>query len=176
MVTCFIRNALAVSPLAAGIGAIDRIRPLGGKGFPTALTDTILPFFQPPLFQIFLISTVPAQMVIAIFLAGDLGVEDPTTAFADDFPYSRVRLHPGDFFLIPLLQRFLIFVFPITVPHRFSLLYIGQGRPKIFDLPCPVFIRFLLLAPSPASADTAFYCALSSGKPHSSISHRFWLW
>lgn len=87
LVTCSIRNALAVSPLAAGIGAVDRIRPLGGEGFSAALAYPILPLFQPPLFQIFLIAPVPAQVIIAIFLAGDLCVEDPTTAFADDFPH-----------------------------------------------------------------------------------------
>ena len=118
--TCLIRNALAIRPLAAGIGAVDRIRPLGGEGFSAALAYPILPLFQPPLFQIFLITPVPAQ-VIAIFLAGNLRIKHTPTALADDFPYSRVWLHPGDFFLIPLLQRFLIFVFPITVPHGGSL-------------------------------------------------------
>jgi len=59
-----------------------------------------LPFFQPPLLQIFLVSTVPAQMVIAIFLGTDLRVEDPTTALADDFPHSRVWPYPGELFFI----------------------------------------------------------------------------
>ena len=107
--------------MAAGIGAVDRIRPLGGEGFSAALAYPILPLFQPPLFQIFLITPVPAQVIIAIFLAGNLRIKHTPTALADDFPYSRVWLHPGDFFLIPLLQRFLIFVFPITVPHGGSL-------------------------------------------------------
>ena len=115
--TCLIRNALAIRPLAAGIGAVDRIRPFGGEGFSTAFANPILSFFQPPLLQIFLVSTVPAQMVIAIFLGTDLRVEDPTTALADDFPHSRVRPYPGELFFIPLLQRFLIFIFPIAVPH-----------------------------------------------------------
>ena len=104
-------------PLAAGIGAVDRIRPFGGEGFSTAFANPILSFFQPPLLQIFLVSTVPAQMVIAIFLGADLRVEDSTTALADDFPHSRVRPYPGELFFIPLLQRFLIFIFPIAVPH-----------------------------------------------------------
>ena len=117
LTTCFIRNALAVSPLAAGIGAVDRIRPFGGEGFSTAFANPILSFFQPPLLQIFLVSTVHAQMVIAIFLGADLRVEDPATALADDFPHSRVRPYPGELFFIPLLQRFLIFIFPIAVPH-----------------------------------------------------------
>ena len=64
--TCFIHNALAVSPLAAGVAAVDRIRPLGGKGFSADLADPILPFFQPPLFQIFLITPVAAQVVILL--------------------------------------------------------------------------------------------------------------
>ncbi len=117
MTTHLIRNALAIRPLAAGIGAVDRIRPFGGEGFSTAFANPILSFFQPPLLQIFLVSTVPAQMVIAIFLGADLRVEDPATALADDFPHSRVRPYTSDFFFIPLLQRFLIFIFPIAVPH-----------------------------------------------------------
>ena len=117
LTTCFIRNTLAIRPLAAGIGAVDRIRPFGGEGFSTAFANPILSFFQPPLLQIFLVSTVPAQMVIAIFLGADLRVEDSTKALADDFPHSRVRPYPGELFFIPLLQRFLIFVFPIAVPH-----------------------------------------------------------
>ena len=60
LTTCFIRNTLAIRSLAAGIAAVDRIRPLGGKDFSTALADPILPFFQSPLFQIFLITPVPA--------------------------------------------------------------------------------------------------------------------
>ena len=120
LTTCFIRNALAVSPLAAGVAAVDRIRPLGSKGFSTALANPILSFFQSPLFQIFLITPVPAQMVIAIFLGADLRVEDPPAPFANDPPHSQVRFRTGDFFLIPLSQRFLIFIFPITVPHCLS--------------------------------------------------------
>ena len=112
-----IRNALAICPLAAGIAAVDRIRPLGGEGFSASFADPVLPFFQSPPLQILLIATVPAQMVIAIFLGADLRVEDSTTALADDFPHSRVRPYPGELFFIPLLQRFLIFIFPIPVPH-----------------------------------------------------------
>ena len=114
--TCFIRNALAVSPLAAGVAAVDRIRPLGGKGFSAALANPILPFFQPPLFQIFLITPVAAQVVIAIFLGTDLRVEDPSAPFTNDPPHGQVRFRTGDFFFIPLFQRFLILIFPITVP------------------------------------------------------------
>lgn len=102
MVTCLIRNTLAISPLAVGIGAVDRIRPLRREDLSAALANPILLLFQPPLFQIFPITPVPAQVIIAIFLAGDLGVEDPTAAFADDLSHRRVRLHPGYFFLIPL--------------------------------------------------------------------------
>ena len=172
MTTHLIRNALAIRPLAAGIGAVDRIRPFGGEGFSTAFANPILSFFQPPLLQIFLVSTVPAQMVIAIFLGADLRVEDSTTALADDFPHSRVRPYPGELFFIPLLQRFLIFIFPIAVPHGIFPSFHRSRRAK-YTLPAhSVFIRLLL----PASADTAFCCALSSGKPHSSISHRFWWW
>ena len=117
LTTCFIRNALAVSPLAAGIGAVDRIRPLGGKGFSASFADPVLPFFQSPPLQIFLITSIPAQMIIAIFLTDDSGVEHTATAFADDLPHSRVRPYPGEFFFIPLFQHFLIFIFPIAVPH-----------------------------------------------------------
>ena len=176
MDTCLIRNALAIRPLAAGVAAVDCIRPLGGEDFSAAFADSILPFFQSPLFQIFLITPVPAQTIIAIFLAFDQRVEIPSATLADDFPYNGIWSYTSDFFFIPLSQRFLIFVFPITVPHGVFLSSIGQGRPKRFDPPRPVFIRFLLPASRPASADTAFCCALSSGKPHSSISHRFWWW
>ena len=115
--TCLICNALAVSPLTAGIGAVDRIRPLGGEGFSVSFADPILPFFQSPLFQIFLISPFPPQAIIAIFLGFNQCVEIPSTALTDDFPYNGIWSYTSDFFFIPLLQRFLIFVFPIAVPH-----------------------------------------------------------
>ena len=130
LVTCLIRNALAVSPLAAGIGAVDRIRPLGGEGFSAALAYPILPLFQPPLFQIFLITPVPAQVIIAIFLGFNQRVEIPSTALTDDFPHSRVRPYPGELFFIPLFQRFLIFIFPVTVPHGICPSFHGRGQAK----------------------------------------------
>ena len=130
MTTYLIRNALAIRPLAAGIAAVDRIRPLGGEGFSATFANPILPFFQPPLFQILLITPVPAQMVIAIFLAGNPGVEHTATALANDFPNCRVRIPTGDFFLIPLLQRFLIFIFPVTVPHGIFPSFHETGRAK----------------------------------------------
>ena len=128
--TCLIRNALAVSPLATGVAAVDRIRPLGSKGFSAALADSILPFFQSPLFQIFLITPVSAQIVIAIFLGADLRVKNPPAPFANDSPHSQVRFRTRDFFFIPLFQRFLIFIFPITVPHGVfpSFHRIGQAK------------------------------------------------
>ena len=85
MDTCLIRNALAIRPLAAGVAAVDCIRPLGGEDFSAAFADSILPFFQSPLFQIFLITPVPAQTIIAIFLAFDQRVEIPSaTVSAND--------------------------------------------------------------------------------------------
>ena len=108
MTTYLIRNALAVSPLAAGIAAVDRIRPLGGKGFSASFADPILAFFQSPLLQIFLITSIPAQMIIAIFLTDDSGVEHTATAFADDLPHSQVRPYPGEFFFIPLSHRLVV--------------------------------------------------------------------
>ena len=128
--TCLICNALAVSPLTTGIGAVDRIRPLGGEGFSASFADPVLSFFQPPLFQIFLIAPIPAQMVIAIFLGFNQRVEIPPTALTDDFPYRRVRPYPGEFFLIPLFQRFLIFIFPVTVPHGIIPSFHRTGRIK----------------------------------------------
>ncbi len=145
--TCLIRNTLTIRPLTASVAAVDRIRPLGGEGFSTALAYPILPLFQSPLFQILLITPVPAQVIIAIFLAGNLRIKHTPAALADDFPYSRVRLYPGDFFLTPLFQRFLIFVLPITVPHRFSPLSIEQDGPKVFDPSHPVLYGFRFLFP-----------------------------
>ena len=130
MTTYLIRNALAIRPLAAGIAAVDRIRPLGGEGFSAAFADPILAFFQPPLLQILLIAPVPAQMIIAIFLSADLRVEHTPTALADDFSHSRVRPYPGELFFIPLLQRFLIFIFPIAVPHGIFPSFHRSGRAK----------------------------------------------
>ena len=78
--TCLICNALAVSPLTAGIGAVDRIRPLGGEDFSAAFADSILPFFQSPLFQIFLITPVPAQTIIAIFSTALTAAQNSHTA------------------------------------------------------------------------------------------------
>ena len=130
LITCFIRNALAVSPLAAGIGAVDRIRPLGGEGFSASFADPVLSFFQPPLLQIFLVSTVPAQMVIAVFLGFNQCVEIPSTALTDDFPYNGIWSYTSDFFFIPLSQRFLIFVFPIAVPHGVFPSFHRTGRAK----------------------------------------------
>ena len=176
MTTYVILNALAIRPLTAGIGAVDRIRPLGCESFSAGLANPVLSFFQSPLFQIFLITPVPAQMIIAIFLGFNQCVEVLSTALTDDFPYSGIWSYPGEFFFIPLSQSFLIFVFPITVPHGICPPFMERGRPKISDPPHPMFIRFLPPAPRLAFADTAFCCALSAGKPHSSISHRFWWW
>ena len=128
--TCFIHNALAIHPLTAGIGAVARIRPFGGKGFSASFADPILPFFQSPLFQIFLITPVPAQMIITIFLGFNQCVEIPSTALTDDFPYSGIWSYTSDFFLIPLLQRFLIFVFPVTVPHGIFSSFHRTGQAK----------------------------------------------
>ena len=130
LVTCLIRNTLAISPLAVGIGAVDRIRPLRREDLSAALANPILLLFQPPLFQIFPITPVPAQVIIAIFLTGNLSVEDPATAFADDLPYSRVWVPSRNFFLIPLFQHFLIFIFPITVPHGIFPSFHRTGRVK----------------------------------------------
>ena len=71
LTTCFIRNTLAIRPLAAGVAAVDRIRPPGGEGFSASFADPVLSFFQPPLFQIFLITPIPAQTIIAIFLGSN---------------------------------------------------------------------------------------------------------
>lgn len=128
--TCLICNALAIRPLAAGIGTVDRIRLFGGKGFSTALANPILPFFQSPLFQIFLIAPVPTQMIITIFLGFDQCVEIPSTALTDDFPYNGIWSFTSDFFFIPLSQSFLIFVFPITVPHGICPSFHGTGQAK----------------------------------------------
>ena len=130
MTTYLICNALAIRPLAACIGAVDRIRALGGEGFSASFADPILPFFQSPLFQIFLITPVPAQAIIAVFLGFNQCVEITSTALTDDFPHSRVRPYPGDLFFIPLFQRFLIFIFPITVPHGIIPSFHRTGRAK----------------------------------------------
>lgn len=179
LTTYLIRNALAVSPLAVGIAAVDRIRPLGGKGFSAPFANLILAFFQPPLLQILLITPVPAQMIIAIFLTGNLGVEHTPTALADNFPHSRVRPYPGELFFIPLLQRFLIFIFPIAVPHGIFPSFHRSGRPSIPDPPIPFLYGFcFLLLPIPhfavrfplASLTAVFHIASGGGKCFSAVS------
>ena len=130
LTTWLIRNALAIRPLAAGIAAVDRIRPLGCKDFSASFVDPVLSFFQPPLFQIFLIPSIPAQMIIAVFLGFNQCVEIPSTALTDDFPYSGIWSYPGEFFFIPLLQRFLIFIFPVTVPHGVFPSFHRTGQAK----------------------------------------------
>ena len=150
MDTCLIRNALAIRPLAAGVAAVDCIRPLGGEDFSAAFADSILPFFQSPLFQIFLITPVPAQTIIAIFLAFDQRVEIPSATLADDFPYNGIWSYTSDFFFIPLSQRFLIFVFPIAVPHGIIPSFHRTGRAKnICPAPssCLYDFCFLFLCP-----------------------------
>ena len=124
------RNALAICPLAAGVTAVDRIRPLGCKDFSASFADPVLSFFQPPLFQIFLIPSIPAQMIIAVFLGFNQCVEIPSTALTDDFPYSGIWSYPDDFFFIPLFQRVLIFIFPVTVPHGVFPSFHRTGQAK----------------------------------------------
>ena len=135
MTTYLTRNALAVSPLAAGIGAVDRIRPLGREGLSAALAYPVLPSFQPPLLQVLLIAAISAQVVIAVFLGFNQCVEIPSTALTDDFPYNGIWSYTSDFFFIPLSQRFLIFVFPIAVPHGIIPFFHRTGGPKISDPP-----------------------------------------
>ena len=51
--TCLIRNALAIRPLAAGIGAVDRIRPMGVKVFPHPLQTRFCRFSSRRCFKSF---------------------------------------------------------------------------------------------------------------------------
>ena len=128
--TCLICNALAVSPLTAGVAAVDCIRPLGREGLSAALAYPVLPSFQPPLLQVLLIAAISAQVVIAVFLGFNQCVEIPSTALTDDFPYNGIWSYTSDFFFIPLFQRFLIFVFPIAVPHGIIPFFHRTGRAK----------------------------------------------
>lgn len=80
LTTWLIRNALAVCLLPAGVAAVNRIRPLGGECLSADLADPVLAFFQPPLFQIFLIAPVSAQVIVAIFLSVNLRVKDPSAS------------------------------------------------------------------------------------------------
>ena len=116
LVTCFICNALAVSPLAAGVAAVDRIRPLGGEGFSASFADPVLPFFQSPPLQIFLIAAISAQVVIAVFLGFNQCVEIPSTALTDDFPYNGIWSYTSDFFLHTTVSAFPDF----RIPNRSS--------------------------------------------------------
>ena len=116
--TCLIRNTLTICFLPTGVATVDRIRSLGGKGFSADLADPVLAFFQSPLFQIFLITPVSAQSIIAIFLGGDLCVENTPASLTDDFPYNIIRHLSSELFFIPLFQRLLIFIFPIAGPHE----------------------------------------------------------
>ena len=116
MTTYLTRNALAVSPLAAGIGAVDRIRPLGREGLSAALAYPVLPSFQPPLLQVLLIAAISAQVVIAVFLGFDQCVEIPSTALTDDFPYNGIWSYTSDFFLHTTVSAFPDF----RIPNRSS--------------------------------------------------------
>ena len=116
MTTYLTRNALAVSPLAAGIGAVDRIRPLGREGLSAALAYPVLPSFQPPLLQILLIAAISAQVVIAVFLGFNQCVEIPSTALTDDFPYNGIWSYTSDFFLHTTVSAFPDF----RIPNRSS--------------------------------------------------------
>ena len=89
-------------------------------------------------------------MIIAIFLGFNQCVEVTSTALTDDFPHSRVRPYPGEFFFIPLLQRFLIFIFPVTVPHGIfpSFHRTGAGQ-KYLTHPILCLYGFCLLSLSP---------------------------
>ena len=112
MTTYLTRNALAVSPLAAGIGAVDRIRPLGREGLSAALAYPVLPSFQPPLLQVLLIAAISAQVVIAVFLGFNQCVEIPSTALTDDFPYNGIWSYTSDFFLHTTVSAFPDFRIP----------------------------------------------------------------
>ena len=116
LTTYLTRNALAVSPLAAGIGAVDRIRPLGREGLSAALAYPVLPSFQPPLLQVLLIAAISAQVVIAVFLGFDQCVEIPSTALTDDFPYNGIWSYTSDFFLHTTVSAFPDF----RIPNRSS--------------------------------------------------------
>ncbi len=116
MTTYLTRNALAVSPLAAGIGAVDRIRPLGREGLSAALAYPVLPSFQPPLLQVLLIAAISAQVVIAVFLGFNQCVEIPSTALTDDFPYNGIWSYTSDFFLHTTVSAFPDF----RIPNRSS--------------------------------------------------------
>ena len=116
MTTYLTRNALAVSPLAAGIGAVDRIRPLGREGLSAALAYPVLPSFQPPLLQVLLIAAISAQVAIAVFLGFNQCVEIPSTALTDDFPYNGIWSYTSDFFLHTTVSAFPDF----RIPNRSS--------------------------------------------------------
>ena len=116
LTTYLTRNALAVSPLAAGIGAVDRIRPLGREGLSAALAYPVLPSFQPPLLQVLLIAAISAQVVIAVFLGFNQCVEIPSTALTDDFPYNGIWSYTSDFFLHTTVSAFPDF----RIPNRSS--------------------------------------------------------
>ena len=140
--TYLIRNTLTICFLPAGVAAVNRVRPLGGKGFSADLADQVLAFFQPPLFQILLVAPVPAQTIIAIFLGGNLRIENTPASFTDDFPDNIIRPRSGDFFFIPLFQLFLIFIFPVAVPHGFVPSSDGAEKGGTSALLCPCRFQF----------------------------------
>ena len=120
--TCFIRNTLAIRPLAAGVAAIERIRPFGIEHVSTHFTDLCARRLrQTTLPQLLAIADIAAFLVIAVFLRPDSRIENASTALADYFTNRRHRfILAADLPVIVVFQNILMLIFPIASPHGFN--------------------------------------------------------
>ena len=127
--TCFSRNTLAVCALAAGVGAVEGVRPGGGELLPAYGAHPVRPRRKPSLPLMLPVAQLGAPAV-AVPLGVDSRVEDAPTPLAVDLPHRRVRGFACDLIQIPLFQQLLVFLFPLAVvPHRFvTIPYLFENR------------------------------------------------
>ena len=137
MTTRLICNALAVSPLAAGVAAIDCIRPFGIKCFAATLANLDSGRLrQTTLLQLLAIADITTFLVVAVLLGPDSRIENTSAALTDDF-MDRIVFPIGSashLTLIASFQNILMLVFPTAIPHGFiNLLHNGKERPAILQ-------------------------------------------
>lgn len=128
MTTRFIRNALAVSPLAAGIATVERVRPFWCEHLPAHLTDLGAGRrSQTPLFQLLPITNIAAFLVVAVFFGPDARVKNAPAALTYDSADRGHRLIlTAELPVIILLHNILVLVLPIAIPHGFLTSFVME--------------------------------------------------